>query len=171
MKIKTKRGLTLPELLITSVVTIIIIGAATVIMVMGIRVFKASSETALQQRELRIAETGLKENLLLAQSYDIETHISGQAVNAAAGEICLYFEGSDFVIQTGDTRVATSGLDGVTVYFIEESGFCRAEYIIKTPGLERRGTVVMNNMENANGTEISLLPGASNVLRMAVPIR
>ena len=171
MNLKHKKGFTLAELIITAAITVIVIGAAATAMILGLNVFGAAANTVEQQRKIRLAEAAFKENVVIAESYNITAYDPAVPFSAGDRDIYLYYAGDDFVMQMGNTTVKTSGVDSVTVYFHEGDSLCSAEYVISTTGLDYRGVIVMNNIKTtASGTSCALSPGSTTALHMVIAV-
>ena len=168
--IKSKRGFTLAELIVAAVVTVMIIGAAGTSMILGLDIFGSATSTAQQQRDIKLVETALKENILNARSYDISERDPGDIPAEADNEVSLYYDGDELVMQIGDAKITSDNIDSVTVEFLEGNDFCYAEYTISTPGIEHTGAIVMNNIvDDSGGSSCTLIPNGYTVLHMVLP--
>jgi type II secretory pathway pseudopilin PulG len=170
MRNERKRGFTLAELIVTAAITVIVIGAAAAIMITGLNIFNKSTETAREQREIRLAETALKENLVTALSYNETT---SDALETGDADINLYFNGGEFVMYIGTTMITASDITSIAIDFVAapDAEVCSAQYVIRTKGIEHSGVIVMNNIKLIpEGAEsCDLLPNTTKVLHMTIP--
>lgn len=170
MKIKSKRGFTLVELIVSALITVIIIGAAAAAVALGLEIFNSATKTAAQQRRIKLAETALKENILIAQSYTIGQRAPGTVPEADDG-IYLYFDNDVFVILINGSTITVRDIESVEIDFEKASNLCRARYTITPPGLSHSGVIVMNNIKDIapNAARCTLTPGSLTVLNMVLP--
>lgn len=171
MKTKSKRGFTLVELIVTALITVIIIGAATSAVVLGLEIFGSARKTAAQQRHIKLVETALKENILIAQSYTIEERVPGEIPDVNERGVCLFFDNDEIVIKIQGSVITVSDIDSVEIVFEEVSTLCRARYTITTPGISHQGAIVMNNIQeiDPDAAQCLLEPGSLDVLFMLLP--
>jgi prepilin-type N-terminal cleavage/methylation domain-containing protein len=173
MTAKKKRGFTLAELVVTAAITVIVIGAAATIMITGLNIFGKSAQTAREQREITLAETALKENMVTATSYNITDTITvpTSSDDTENTDIYIAFEDDTLVMWIGKTKVTATDITEIDLTFVFKSGVCTAQYTIKTKGISHTGLIVMNNIKSVPGGEerYTLAPDSPNVLHMVIP--
>lgn len=172
--VKSRRGLTLIELLLASAITVMVIGAAGTALILGVRMFHSTTQTAQEQREIKLAEATLKDNFQTALAFK---GLSAAPESGKLGALknYFYFNGDSFVMQLGMSKIETGNILSINITLHGEGKVAYAQYLIETSHITYNGVVVMNNMSGedvpAGGYEIVLAPGSDQVLYLLVPDR
>jgi len=165
MKIKnSKRGFTLVELIVSATMTVLLVGATCAAMILGLRVFNATAVTAQQQKDIRLAETALKDSLATARSYTFTT--------SKTGDIQLFFTGDTLTMNMNGTALTLNTINTVSVNFeYRSTGVCYATYEIATDGVNKTGAVVLNNVSATTDstTTYTLNSAQTNTLNLDMP--
>lgn len=164
MKINNKRGFTLIELIMTTAITVLLIGAAGVVMILGLRVFNTSAIAAQQQKDTRLVETALKDSLATATSYNFSA--------SKSGDVQLFFSSDTLTMKMNSQTLTLDTINSVEVtYELRTTGACYATYVITTDGVSQKGAVVMNNVTSATAstTTYTLNAAQVNTLNIEMP--
>jgi type II secretory pathway component PulJ len=173
LQLNSRRGITLVELLLAVAITVLVIGAAGTALILGVRMFGSTTKTAQEQREIKLVELALKDNLQTALTVKIRTE---RPDTSEMGEHrhFLYFDGSEFVMQMGNTELKTGNIQSVTIEMQTSNKVSYAKYEIITDHITYYGVVVMNNMptEDLEGMPerlVFLSSDSSDIFFMEVP--
>ena len=168
-----RRGLSLIELLLAAAITVIIIGAAATALILGARMFGATTQTAQEQREIKLVESALKDTLQTALIVRFRTDRPDES-ETGKFRYFLFFDGADFVMQMGNTEIRTGNIQKINIELQTNNKVSYAKYEIITDHVTYHGVVVMNNLpvEEVDALPYrtaTLSPGSGSVFCMEVP--
>ena len=146
-KQNNKKGITLAELLLAMVITVIVIGAAGTSFILGQRIYNHSAQTAVEQKELKVAEMVLRENAYLMIWYGVGDYEAANPPAGASDMVSMYFEDGELIIQLYESRMSAAGIEKLTLDFELVNGVGSMKYRLETRGIEQNGVVVMNNIK------------------------
>jgi len=158
----SKRGITLVEIIVSSVITVVVIGAASAMLILGMNVFNASTKAAQQQRDVRLVETVLRENLATALSYSFS--------DSKSGDVQLFYSGDALNMIIKDKSMALDTVESIEITFELRESVCYAKYLISTRDISQGGAVVMNNISDVSSTTLCVLnPSEDKTLNIDMP--
>ncbi len=172
---KSKKGVTLVELVICCAITVMLAGACTAVLISGQRVWKSGSESANAQMTADILQTSLYGKLPSYGSVEVVSTANSTGVSTLKGSATgtlLYFNDEDvLVIQNSGDTMTVNDVTDFTYTFLKvgskESARTQFNYTATlADGREFSGGIVISNlafkdidlssMPTHNGTILSL---------------
>ena len=171
---KSKKGVTLVELVICCAITVMLAGACTAVLISGQRVWKSGSESANAQMTADVIQTSLYGKLpsydkATAAHKDSETEYS-YTVSAATGTVIYISEDDGLVIRTNGKNMTLDDVKDMTVSLLKvgskESARTQFNYTATlVDGREFSGGIVISNLiHKADGTNPPITVGGGLAL-------
>ena len=161
-RFRSKRGMTLVELIASMMISVIIVGAACASMFFGFRSSRDGTAGVVNHGNAKLVETYFQ-NVLPTST---EASVSNQKLSqkdCTSGVWNFYFDGSkDFVVeQGGEKQLTVEGIDSVDITIGSAGNRTRLDYVIHSRNsgndFALYGGVVLNNSDGANGTTTKTL--------------
>ena len=116
---RTKKGITLVELVICCAIIVLIGGAATALLMSGEHLFSSSADSASNQMELDVLQSHMMNIIPSAKNIGIiETDEDNDRLLPAAGN-CIYFHDTDtLIIRTGTKETEIRAVTGFVYQII-----------------------------------------------------
>ena len=105
---RTKKGITLVELVICCAIIVLIGGAATALLLSGEHLFSSSANSASNQMELDVLQSYMMNIIPSAKNIGVSTDGEGKLVVPTTGS-CIYFDDNDTQTKDDDTFIIRIG--------------------------------------------------------------
>lgn len=161
---KSKKGVTLVELIICCAITVLLAGACTAVLISGQRVWKSGSDSANAQMTADVLQTNLYSRLSAVNGAEVTTVAQAKSPSAAAGHVldgsfALYLDGEEgeskvFTMDAGGQLTTLEDVESFAYSFVkvgsEASTTARAQFVYTatlTDGREFSGGLVISNLQ------------------------
>lgn len=176
---KSKKGITLVELVICCVIMILLAGACTAVVVSGQRLFISGSQTANTQLETNVLQTAIMNSLPKMGVAKRDTVANVKSTLAADGGVGIYFDEttSTFTISKADSDITVNGVKSFKYDFkkVGSTDTARTQFVYEVTMADNStlsgGVVLINTMDkNAPSlSEMTDLNVAGNALYFGTP--
>ena len=160
---KSKKGVTLVELIICCAITVLLAGACTAVLISGQRVWKSGSDSANAQMTADVMQTNFYNRLSSVNGAEITTVSAAKTPLAGAGltldgSFALYMDGEDgakiFTMDAGGNLTTLEDVEKFEFSFTkagaEASTTARAQFVYTATladGREFSGGLVISNLQ------------------------
>ncbi|MBE6999549.1 MAG: hypothetical protein E7428_05130 [Ruminococcaceae bacterium] len=161
---RSKKGVTLVELIICCAITVMLAGACTAVLISGQRVWKSGSESANAQMTADVMQTNLYNRLPTMNGVTVTDVATAKAPSAGAGMtmdgwFSLYLDGEDgeakvFTMNAGGNTTTLEDVTDLSFAFTKagdpDSDTARAQFVYTATlvdGREFSGGLVISNLK------------------------